>query len=64
MLKAEIARGPGGCVLLLDSITKIAPADAGAIAVVGSHGGSSSGEFALAVPLHLVVFNDAGVGKV
>ena len=63
MLKTEVARGPGGRVLLLDSITKIAAEDAGAIVVTGSHGGASAGEFSLAVPLKLVVFNDAGVGK-
>lgn len=63
MLKTEIARGPGGRILLLDSITKTAPEDAGAIAVAGSHGGTSSAEFALVVPLRLVAFNDAGVGK-
>ena len=63
MLKSEAARGPGGRVLLLDSITKIAADDAGAMIVTGSHGGASAGEFALAVKLKLVVFNDAGVGK-
>jgi hypothetical protein len=63
VLKTEIARGPGGRVLLLDSVTKVTPQDAGAIVVTGSHGGSSAGEFALAVKLALVVFNDAGVGK-
>jgi hypothetical protein len=63
MLKTEVARGPGGRVLLLDSITKIGAEDAGTIVVTGSHGGASAGEFSLAVPLRLVVFNDAGVGK-
>ena len=63
MLKIEVTRGPGGVVLLLDSITSIAPEDAGALVVSASHGGVSSGEFALAVPLKLVFFNDAGVGK-
>ena len=63
MLKSEIARGPGGRVLLLDSITKIAAEDADTMVVTGSHGGASAGEFALAVALRLVVFNDAGVGK-
>ncbi len=63
MLKSEIARGPGGRVLLLDSIAKIAAGDAGAMIVAGSHGGASAGEFALAVKLKLVVFNDADVGK-
>lgn len=63
MLKTEIARGPRGRILLTDSITKVAPADDGAIVVAASHGGTSSAEFALAVPLALVILNDAGVGK-
>lgn len=63
MLKTEVARGPAGRVVLVDSITKVAAGDAGAMVVSASHGGVSSGEFALAVPLRLVFFNDAGVGK-
>ena len=63
MLKKEVARGPGGSVLVMDSITKIEPEDEGAVVVSASHGGASSGEFALEVPLKLVFFNDAGVGK-
>lgn len=63
MLKLEVAAGPGGRVLLVDSITQVAPGDAGAIVVAASHGGTSSAAFALEVPLRAVVFNDAGVGK-
>jgi len=63
MLKTEVLRGPGGAVLIMDSITKVAPEDAGAIVVSASHGGASSGEFALEVPLKAVFFNDAGGGK-
>jgi hypothetical protein len=63
MLKKEVARGPGGAILVMDSITLVAPDDAGAVVISGSHGGASSAEFALEVPLKLVVFNDAGVGK-
>lgn len=63
MLKTQVAQGPGGPILLMDSITLVEPADAGALVVSGSHGGSSSAAFALEVPLKLVVFNDAGVGK-
>ena len=63
MLKKEVARGPGGLVLVMDSITKVEPGDEGAVVVSASHGGASSGEFALEVPLKLVFFNDAGVGK-
>lgn len=63
MLKQEVATGPGGRVLIIDSITKVDPRDEGAIVVSASHGGVSSGEFALVVPLRAVFFNDAGVGK-
>jgi len=50
-------------VVLVDSITQIEPDDAGSIAVSGSHGGTSSADFAAAVALALAVFNDAGIGK-
>ena len=63
MLKKEVLRGPAGSIVIMDSITKVAPQDVGAIVVSGSHGGASSGEFALEVPLKAVFFNDAGVGK-
>lgn len=63
MLKKEVARGPRGHVVVMDSITKVTPQDEGAIIVSASHGGLSSGEFALEVPLRVVFFNDAGVGK-
>ncbi len=63
MLKKEVAHGPRGRVLVMDSITKVTPEDVGCMVVSASHGGASSGEFALEVPLHVVFFNDAGVGK-
>jgi len=63
MLKKEVVRGPGGVVLIMDSITKVAPGDEDAIVVSASHGGASSGEFALEVPLKAAFFNDAGGGK-
>lgn len=63
MVKTEVGRGPGGRILIMDSITQVGPEDAGCIVVSGSHGGRSSGEFALEVPLKAVFFNDAGVGK-
>jgi hypothetical protein len=63
MRKGEVASGPHGRVIVVDSITQLAPGDEGVIVVSGSHGGASSGEFALALPLRLVFFNDAGVGK-
>jgi len=63
MLKKEVASGPRGRVLLMDSITKVAPGDEDTLVVSASHGGASSGEFALEIPLRVVFFNDAGVGK-
>jgi len=63
MRREEIARGPQGRVVVIDSITQLEAGDAGAIVVSGSHGGASSGEFALALPLRVVFFNDAGIGK-
>lgn len=48
---------------IVDSITELAPRDAGCIAVSGSHGGLSSARYAAAARPLLAVFNDAGVGK-
>jgi hypothetical protein len=48
---------------VVDSITELGPQDAGCLAVSGSHGGVSSGRYALAARPLLSVFNDAGVGK-
>src|SRR5262249_34137414 len=63
MLKKQVAKGSSGQVIVMDSITKVTREDEGAIVVCASHGGTSSGEFALEVPLKAVIFNDAGVGK-
>jgi hypothetical protein len=62
-MKLSVAQGPRGRVVLMDSITRVEPQDAGSVVVSASHGGTSSGGFALEVPLALVFFNDAGVGK-
>lgn len=48
---------------IVDSITELQAADAGCIAISGSHGGLSSARYALAARPLLSVFNDAGVGK-
>ena len=63
MLKKEVVKGRSGRVILMDSITKVTSEDEGSIVLCASHGGTSSGEFALEVPLKAVIFNDAGVGK-
>ena len=63
MVKQEVAKGNAGRVIVMDSITKVEPEDEGSVVLCASHGGTSSGEFALEVPLKAVIFNDAGVGK-
>jgi hypothetical protein len=63
MLKTKVLETARGHVVLMDSITKVTAEDEGAYIVAASHGGASSGEFALEVPLAAVIFNDAGVGK-
>ena len=50
-------------VVLLDTVTAVAPPHAGAVVVTGSHGGASVVRYARAVAARLYVFNDAGVGK-
>jgi 2-polyprenyl-3-methyl-5-hydroxy-6-metoxy-1,4-benzoquinol methylase len=42
MVKQEIARGAGGRIVIVDSITQVTSAEAGAIVVSASHGGRSS----------------------
>ena len=47
---------------ILDSITKLAPADAGRVVIAGSHGGSYAAYCAARGRVRAVVLNDAGVG--
>jgi hypothetical protein len=62
-LPAEGGAGVGRPTLrVVDSITELGPADAGSVAVSGSHGGVSSARYAIAARPLLSVFNDAGVG--
>ncbi len=50
-------------LVLIDSITQVSAAQAGALVVTGSHGGASVVPYARAVRAWLYVFNDAGIGK-
>ncbi|MCC7046030.1 MAG: hypothetical protein IT562_04890 [Alphaproteobacteria bacterium] len=59
----EVARGPGGRVLVMDTITRATAEDAGAFVVSGSHGGETAASFAVGKGLAGAFFNDAGVGK-
>jgi hypothetical protein len=53
----------GAEIVLADSVSSLSAEDNGRIAVTGSHGGTSAGEYALSTSLQAVFFNDAGVGK-
>ena len=63
MLRKTVMHAGGHPVILVDSVSKVEPGDGGAIVVSASHGGQSSGEFALVAPLTACFFNDAGIGK-
>jgi hypothetical protein len=63
MLKTTIHSDGGRSVVIMDSITKVTEEDRGQAIVSASHGGVSSGEFALQHPGSVVMFNDAGGGK-
>ncbi len=60
---SEVARGPGGRVVVIDSIAKVTPMAQGCYVVCGSHGALSAARFVVEVKPALVVFNDAGGGK-
>jgi hypothetical protein len=49
-------------VLVVDSVTDLAPMPPGSVVITGSHGGLFSGQVALAAQPRGAVFNDAGVG--
>lgn len=49
--------------MIADTITVLEAVHSGHVVVCASHGGSSSGEFALKQPYAGVLFNDAGIGK-
>lgn len=53
----------GRQVVVADTITVLGAEHSGAVVVCASHGGISSGEFALRYPYAGVLFNDAGIGK-
>ncbi len=61
--KVTIAVTGVQAVVLMDSIAYADASDAGKIVVAGSHGGRSSGRFAIEHPLAACFLNDAGIGK-
>ncbi len=62
-MKKEVEIVAGRRVILMDSISYITSADRGSIIISGSHGGTAAASYAMQHPPHLVIFNDAGVGK-
>lgn len=63
MTSKVVGNAGGRAVHAMDSITSLTNSETGQIVVSGSHGGRSSGGYALGTPLAAVFFNDAGVGK-
>ncbi len=61
--KVKVAAYGSRAVVLMDSISYMDASDAGQIVVSGSHGGLSSGRYAVEYPLAACFLNDAGVGK-
>ena len=61
--KVKVATYGSRAVVLMDSISYLDASDAGQIVVSGSHGGLSSGRYAVEYPLAACFLNDAGVGK-
>ncbi len=61
--KVKIATCGSRSVVLMDSISYVDASDEGQIVVSGSHGGLSSGRYAVEYPLAACFLNDAGVGK-
>ncbi|MEN8211227.1 MAG: hypothetical protein ABFR31_05875, partial [Thermodesulfobacteriota bacterium] len=62
-MKEEVAIIAGRRVILMDSISYISFDERDDIIVSGSHGGTAAASYAIQDPAHLVIFNDAGVGK-
>ena len=50
-------------IVLRDSVTKMAPEDAGRVLVAGSHGGLYAANLAARARVRAAIFNDAGLGK-
>lgn len=64
MIERSFVTTPGGAqVLLVDSVSFVRDEDRDTIVVCASHGGESSGQYALEKRPGLILFNDAGVGK-
>ena len=53
---------PMESIRVLDSATKLAPADRGAVVVCGSHGGTFPAWLAARAGVRAIVLNDAGLG--
>lgn len=63
MYKDTLETHAGGRIIGMDSISHVGREDEGQVVLSASHGGKSSGEYGLSVPLRAVFYNDAGVGK-
>ena len=63
MFRGTIEEHGGIKIIGMDTITDVQEEDAGHLVIAASHGGVSSGSYAIRYPLLAAFFNDAGVGK-
>ena len=63
MYRGVLEERNGIRIIGLDTITDVHEEDAGHLVIAASHGGVSSGSYAVRYPLLAAFFNDAGVGK-
>jgi len=63
MLKTTLYEQSGVKIIAMDTISHVGEKERGQIVVSASHGGISSAEFGIKVPLKAVFYNDAGIGK-
>ena len=63
MYRGVLEERNGIRIIGLDTITDVHEEDAGNLVIAASHGGVSSGSYAVKYPLLAAFFNDAGLGK-
>ena len=63
MIKTKVMEQFGIKVIAMDTISHVSEEERGQIVISASHGGISSAEYGIGVPLKAVFYNDAGIGK-
>ncbi len=63
MVKTMLYEQSGVKIIAMDTISHVGEKERGQIVISASHGGISSAEYGIKVPLKAVFYNDAGIGK-